>query len=73
MIRILLSTEFVPALSRCRAGLIAALTLATVVSAGFAQSRPARTQASGTYDYNGTWGLSARGFGRRRTGKDRRT
>lgn len=55
----ILFSRVVPTLVQIRLGLIAAVTLATLVSAGFAQSRPARTPATGTSDYNDAWGLSA--------------
>jgi sugar lactone lactonase YvrE len=59
MKRILLSKEFGLMLSRCRTGLIATVTLATVASAGFAQSHPVRTQGTGAADYNDMWDLNS--------------
>jgi sugar lactone lactonase YvrE len=62
MQRLLLSKEFVPTPCRCRAGRIAALMLATVVSAAFAQSRAARTQGAGASSQDGP-GSSSTGPG----------
>ena len=64
MQRLLLSKEFVPTLSRCRARLIAALMLATLVSAAFAQSRAARMQGAGASSEDGAWSLSTGPGGR---------
>jgi tripartite motif-containing protein 71 len=55
MKRILLLKELGPTLSRCGAGLLATVTLATVVGVGFAQSHPVRMRGTDASDYNDMW------------------